>query len=332
MTTDGSIAPRPFRFATSLSAVNDRASLQRMARRAEELGYSVLGAPDHFLIPFAPLIALQAAADVTTRLRVSQFVLNQDLRHPAVLAKDLATLDVVSGGRLEVGIGAGWLRAEYEQAGLPFDPAPVRIARLEEVAVILKGLFADGPFDFAGEHFSIRGLDGLPKPRQRPRPPITIGGSGPRILAAAGRHADIAQIGVLVARRGEMTVEPRQLSAEAYEEKVGWVREAAGARFPEIELSALLVNVTITEDAEAGFDAFVREYTDMIHRYGGDLGKTVLSRQELMASPVVAIGTLDEVCDKLRDTRSRYGISHFLAPVGATPELMAPVIERLAGQ
>jgi probable F420-dependent oxidoreductase len=332
MTTSGSLAPRPFRFATSLSAVNDRAGLERIARRAEELGYSVVGAPDHFLIPFAPLIALQAAADATTRLRVSQFVLNQDLRHPAVLAKELATLDVLSGGRLEVGIGAGWLRTEYQQAGLPFDAATVRIARLEEVAVILKGLFGDGPFDFAGDHFQIRHLDGLPKPRQRPRPPITIGGSGPKILSAAGRHADIAQIGVLVARRGEMTVEPRQLSAEAYEEKVSWVRAAAGSRFPEIELSALLVNVTITDDGEAGFDAFVREYTDMIHRYGGDLGEAVLSREELMASPVVAIGTLDEVCDKLRHTRSRYGISHFLAPVGASPELMAPIIERLTGQ
>jgi probable F420-dependent oxidoreductase len=332
MTTNGTLAPRPFRFATSLSAVNDRAGLERIARRAEELGYSVLGAPDHFLIPFAPLIALQAAADATTRLRLSQFVLNQDLRHPAVLAKELASLDVLSGGRLEVGIGAGWLRTEYEQVGLTFDAAPVRIARLEEVAMILKGLFGDGPFDFAGDHFQIRGLDGLPKPRQRPRPPITIGGSGPKILAAAGRHADIVQIGVLVARRGEMTVEPRQLSAEAYEEKVSWVRDAAGSRFPDIELSALLVNVTITDDAEAGFDAFVGEYTDMIHRYGGDLGETVLSREELMTSPVVAIGTLDEVCDKLRDTRAQYGISHFLAPVGASPELMAPVIERLAGQ
>src|SRR5262249_52193198 len=135
-----------------------------------------------------------------------------------------------------------------------------------------------------------------------------------------------------VGGRGGMTVEPRQLSEEAYAEKVGWVRDAAGSRFPEIELSALLVNVTITDDAEAGFDEFVREYTDMIHRYGGDLGATVLSREELMASPVVAIGTLNEVCEKLRDTRARYGISNFLAPVGAAPELMAPVIERLAGQ
>jgi probable F420-dependent oxidoreductase len=332
MTTNGLTASRPFRFATSLSGVSDRMSLERFARRTEELGYSVLGAPDHLLIPFAPLVALQAAADVTTTLRITQFVLNQDLRHPAVLAKELATLDVLSGGRLEVGIGAGWMRSEYEQAGLPFDTAPVRIARLEEVAAILKGLFGDGPFHFDGEHFRISGLDGLPKPVQRPRPPITIGGSGRKILSAAGRHADIVQIGVLVARRGAMVVEPRQLSAAAYQEKVGWVRDAAGSRFAEIELSALLVNVTITDDAEAGFDAFVREYTDMIRRYGGNLDKTVLSRDELMMSPVVAIGTLNEVCEKLSETRARYGISYFLAPVGAAPELMAPVVERLAGQ
>jgi probable F420-dependent oxidoreductase len=332
MTPNGSTGPRPFRFATSISGISDRASLERIARRTEKLGYSVLGAPDHFLIPFAPLIALQAAADVTTKLRLTHFVLNQDLRHPAVLAKELATLDVLSGGRLEVGIGAGWLRAEYEQAGLTFDSAPVRIARLEEFATILKGLFADGPFDFSGEYFRISGLDGLPKPAQRPRPPITIGGSGPKLLSAAGRHADIVQIGVLVARQGVMAVEPWQLSAAAYEEKVGWVREAAGSRFADIELSAMLVNVTITDDAQAGFDAFIREYTDMLHRYGGTLDDAVLSRQGLMDSPVVAIGTLDEVCEKFRDTRARYGISYFLAPVGAEPEVMAPLIERLAGQ
>jgi probable F420-dependent oxidoreductase len=331
MATTGAAASRPFRFATSLSAVRDRASLEQIARRAEELGYSVLGAPDHFLIPFAPLVALQAAADATTRLRVTHFVLNQDLRHPAVLAKELATLDVLSGGRLEVGIGAGWMRSEYEQAGLVFDTAPVRIARLEEFVAILKGLFADGPFDFEGEHFRISGLDGLPKPAQQPRPPIVIGGSGPSVLAAAGRHADIVQIGVLVARRGVMAVEPRQLSAAAYEEKVSWIRDAAGSRFDEIELSAMLVNVTITDDAEAGFDAFVREYMQMIRRYGGQLDETTLSRQDLLTSPVVAIGTLDEVCEKFRQTRDRYGINYFLAPVGAPPELMAPVIERLAG-
>ena len=133
MTPNGATGAWPFRFATSLSGISDRPSLERVARRTEELGYSVLGAPDHFLIPFAPLIALQAAADVTTRLRLTHFVLNQDLRHPAVLAKELATLDVLSGGRLEVGIGAGWLRAEYEQAGLTFDTASVRIAAARRV-------------------------------------------------------------------------------------------------------------------------------------------------------------------------------------------------------
>ena len=129
-----------------------------------------------------------------------------------------------------------------------------------------------------------------------------------------------------------MTVEPWQLSAAAYEEKVSWVRDAAGSRFGDIELSAMLVNVTITDDAEAGYDAFIREYTDMLQRYGGDLEEVVLSRQELMNSPVVAIGTLDEVCEKFRHTRARYGISYFLAPVGAAPEAMGPLIERLSGE
>jgi probable F420-dependent oxidoreductase len=152
----------------------DPARLAAAARKAQELGYATFGMADHFVIPFAPLLGLQAAA-ATTTLRITTTVLKQDFRHPAVLAKELATLDLLSNGRLQIGIGAGWMRAEYKQAGISWDKALVRIQRLEEVLVVLKGLFGEGPFSFSGKYFTLKDLDGTPKPVQRPHPPIHIG-------------------------------------------------------------------------------------------------------------------------------------------------------------
>ena len=283
---------------------------------------------DHLTLPFAPLLALQAVADATSTIRLTQTVLNQDLRHPAVLAKELATLDVLSGGRLQIGIGAGWMKAEYDQGGLRYDRASVRIERLEEVVVILKGLFGDEPFSFSGRHFTINGLNGLPKPVQRPRPPIMIGGGGRRLLSVAGRQADIVQIMPRVSA-GEPAAGPSPFSAEAYEERIGWVREAAGDRFDEIELGAQLLNVTITDDAEQGFETFLQNFGRLLQRMGHDGPPP---RQELLSSPMVAIGTLDEVCAKIVEVRDRFGISYFFAPLGSKPEVLAPVIERLSGR
>src|SRR3954452_8975188 len=158
---------RPFRFGFTGGVSSKRVKLLDSAQAVETLGYSTFGLADHFVRPFAPLIAGQAVADATTRLRITQTVLAQDFREPVVLAKELATLDVLSEGRLQVGLGAGWLRQEYEDAGMTFASAPVRIARLEETAAILRGLFADGPFSFEGEHFHVNAVDGMPKPIQR---------------------------------------------------------------------------------------------------------------------------------------------------------------------
>src|SRR4051794_26669138 len=185
---------RPFRFGFTGGVSSKRARLLESAQAVEALGYSTFGLADHLVRPFAPLIAGQAVADVTTTLRITQTVLAQDFREPVVLAKELATLDVLSEGRLQVGLGAGWLRQEYEDAGMTFAPASVRIARLEETAIILKGLFAEGPFTFTGEHFRVAAVDGLPKPNQRPGPPIMIGGGGRKVLSVAGRQADIVQL------------------------------------------------------------------------------------------------------------------------------------------
>jgi probable F420-dependent oxidoreductase len=312
---------RPIRFVTGVGRTADPAVLRATAQKAEQLGYSAFGMADHLMTPFAPLIGLQAAADATRTIRLTQVVLAEGFRHPAVLAKELATLDVLSGGRLEVGIGAGWMGEEFEQAGISFEKASVRIERLEEAVTVLKGLFAEGPFSFGGRHFRITELDGTPKPVQRPHPPIMIGGGGPKLLAAAARQADIVQV-LPGAIRG-MSAGPSGFTAAAYREKVELIRDAAGARFGAIELGALLLNVTITDDVERAVDDFM-----------GTLKPTGTDRpseKEILASPVVAIGSMQHVCDKLVEARDAFGFSYFAGPVGLRAEVLAPVVQQLAG-
>ncbi len=177
--------PRPFRFLADAREVATIRQLTETARRAEAIGIDTLVVPDHLIPQLAPVPTMAAIAAVSDRLRIAAFVLNNDLRHPAVLAQELASLDILSEGRLDVAIGAGWNRAEYEAIGLGFDPTPVRQARLAEAVAVLKGCFADGPFSFAGEHYTITDYDAQPKPVQRPHPPFLIGGGGRRTLTLA---------------------------------------------------------------------------------------------------------------------------------------------------
>jgi probable F420-dependent oxidoreductase len=314
---------RPIRFGTSAGRTDDPERLRALARRAEDLGYSTFGLADHFMIPFAPLVAGQAVADATTTVRVGQVVMASDFRHPAVLAKELATLDVLSGGRVEIGIGAGWMREEFDAAGIPFEAASIRIERLEEAVTVLKGLFADEPCTFAGKHFTITALDGLPKPTQRPHPPIMIGGGGRKVLSVAARQADIIQVlpGVI---RGVAALDGSQFAARSYREKVDWIRDAAGERFDAIELGTLLMHVAITDDADRARDEFLAPF-------GEQVANDRALRDELLASPVVAIGSIDEVCDRLLATRDDFGFSYFAPPLGGDPEAFAPLVERLAG-
>lgn len=318
--------PRPIRFGFTGGASSKRAKLLDSARTVEALGYSTFGLADHFVRPFAPLIAGQAVADATTTLGITQTVLAQDFREPAVLAKELATLDVLSEGRLQVGLGAGWLRKEYEDASIRFEPASVRIERLEETAIILKGLFGDEPFSFEGVHYAVRELRGIPTPSQRPGPPIMIGGGGPKVLAVAARQADIVQL--MPSNRGGVTgLDPSQFSAAAIEEKVGWIRDAAGGRFGEIELSAQLLECVVTDQPEEHLADFAHRIAMVTERMGG--ARIDLGTDDLRKSPIVAVGSLEEVCERLVDTRDRYGITYFAAPIDAKPEVLAPVIEAL---
>ncbi|MGH2464970.1 MAG: TIGR03621 family F420-dependent LLM class oxidoreductase, partial [Candidatus Limnocylindrales bacterium] len=242
---------RPFTFLASIQAVIDGPTLAAEARRAEALGFTALVVPDHLIEQLSPIPALATIAAATEHLRIGAFVHNNDLRHPAVLAQDLASLDVLSGGRLDIAIGAGWRRVEYDAIGLPFDPAPVRQARLREAVAVLKGCFAEGPFSFAGEHYTINELDSYPKPVQRPHPPFFIGGGGRATLSLAGREADI--VGLAPRVLGGERADPLSITLAATVEKIAWVREAAGERFDDLVLNVYpsVWPPTITDDARA---------------------------------------------------------------------------------
>jgi probable F420-dependent oxidoreductase len=315
---------RPFRFGLLGESVRTRAQLIDIARAAEAAGYATFLLRDHFVDePFghqlAPLTALATVAATTDRLRVGTLVLDNDYRHPVVLAKEAATLDLLSGGRLELGLGAGWLRDEYERAGLPFDPAGVRIGRLEEAIRVLKGLFADGPLSFAGDHYEIANLEGFPKPAQRPHPPLLVGGGGKRILTLAGREADA--VGILTTSVGSGTVvdDPAERSSARVAEKVGWVRDGAGERFPEIELS-LVPSFIVTDNRRRDTDEFVRQR-----------GWVGVSVEQAWDMPAVFIGSAEQIVEQMLRQREALGFSYYVVS-DRDARVMEPVVARLAGR
>jgi probable F420-dependent oxidoreductase len=312
--------PRPFRFGVSVHGSKPRAEWRDIARQAEALGYSTLLLPDHLGDQLSPIPALVAAADATSLLRVGSLVFDNDFRHPVMLAKEAATLDVLSGGRLELGVGAGWLKPEYERAGIPFERASVRIARMEEAIRIVKGLFADGPVNFAGRYYTITGLEGFPKPVQRPHPPLHIGGGGHRLLSVAAREADI--IGFLPrARPDGQGQDITDATPQALEQKITWVREAAGARFADLELGILVAQVLTTEDREQA-----------AHLIASTLARGFkVSTDVILQAPYLLLGTVDQICEDLLARRERYGIS-YISVFEQSLEALAPVVARLAGQ
>ena len=306
---------RPFRFGVQAFNAGSRDEWVAKACRAESLGYATFLIPDHFGGQFAPVAALAVAAEATTALRVGAFVFDNDFRHPVVLAKEVATLDLLSGGRFELGLGAGWKRPEYEWAGIPFDPPGVRIDRLAEAVRVLKGLFAEGPLTFAGRHYTIAGLDGLPKPLQRPHPPITIGGGGRRILSLAAREADTVSLNPRALPDG--TLDQTDTSAAAVARKIDWVRAAAGERFDRLELNIGVTGVAITDDRRGAAQEFAA-------RSGGD-------EERALDSPFMLIGSVEQIVEDLQARRERYGVSYITAPERLM-ETLAPVVARLAGK
>ncbi len=308
---------RRFRFGAQISFATSGEEWVAKARRLEEMGYSTLCTPDHFDDQLAPMPALLAAAMATSTLRVGTLVLDNDFRHPILTAKESATIDMLSGGRFELGIGAGWMHRDYEQSGIPWEPAGVRIDRLEEAITVIKGLLAGGAFSFCGRYYTVTRHPGTPLPVQRPHPPILVGGGGRRILSLAGREADIVSVNFDL-RSGSIgpQVGPTATAA-ATAEKVGWVREAAGHRFDDIELSSTAYLTMVTDDREA---------------VAGGLGTGFgLDAAQVLAMPNFLIGTVTEIADELERRRDELGFSYIVVG-GECQEAMAPVVERLAGR
>ena len=314
------MAGRPFRFLADARDIASLEQLRETVRHAESIGIDTLVIPDHLIPQLSPAPAMAAITALSDRLRVSPFVLNNDLRHPAVLAQDLATIDVLSGGRLDVAIGAGWNRAEYEAVGVPFDPTPVRQARLAEAIIVLKGCFGPGPFSFAGEDYTITEYDAQPKPIQQPHPPFLIGGGGRRTLELAAREASIVGFAPRILPGG--APDPNSVTFEGTREKVGWVRDAAGARFAELELNVYpsMTGVSIT-------DRPLAEAEEVAERLRARSGVPI-SAEELLGSPHIFIGTEDDFVAKFQRLRDELGITSIM--VGAVGELDR-VVERLAG-
>jgi probable F420-dependent oxidoreductase len=308
---------RPFRFGVVSPETESGSAWTEFARRAEALGYATLLVPDHYFTQLAPVPAMMAAAAVTTTLRVGCTVFANDFRHPALLAKEAATLDVLSDGRFELGIGAGWLKDEYDQVGIPFDPPAVRVARMEEGLRVIKGLWGNEPFSFAGTHYTITGLEGTPKPIQRPHPPVFVGGAGKRLLSWAAREADI--IGFVSKARPEGGIDWSEGTEEALARKVGWVRAAAGDRFPQLELTLLFQGSAVTERPEAAA-------AELAPAFG-------LSAEQVLASTEFAIGSVDQLVERLLALRERHGISYLTVGYSQMEmEAFAPVVARLAGR
>jgi probable F420-dependent oxidoreductase len=306
-----------FRFGVQAASARTASEWAEQARKIEDLGYSTLFMPDHFAdTPFAPMVALPFAAAATTTLRIGMLVLGNDYKHPAVVAKEAATLDVLSEGRLEFGLGAGWMTADYEALGLAYDRPGVRIERLAEALAVVKGAWADSPFDFKGEHYTITGYDAQPTPVQRPRPPILVGGGGPKLLRLAGREADIVGINPIL-HAGVIGAEAaRDTIGDSTARKIGWVREGAGERFDDIELQIRYFVASITDDVSALAEALAPAFG--------------ITADDALTSGSVLAGSVDEVCDTLERRREEWGVSYVVFGDDQYEEF-APVVARLAG-
>ncbi|HLF99688.1 MAG TPA: TIGR03621 family F420-dependent LLM class oxidoreductase [Acidimicrobiia bacterium] len=308
---------RKFRFGIQISKAGSSTEWAELARKAEDLGFSTLAMPDHFVNDeFAPMPAMMAAADATSTLRIGSLVFDNDYKHPVVLAKEAATLDVLSDGRLEFGLGAGWQRTDYDASGIPYDPPGVRIDRFEEGLRIVKGLWETGPFSHAGEHYTITNLEGFPKPVQQPRPPILIGGGGQRVLTIAAREADIIGLNANL-RAGEVGIDAAKTATEqATLEKLDWIRAAAGDRFDDIEFNVLVFMATITEDRDSLIES-------MAPMFG-------ITPAEAAAIPHVLVGTEGQIIDELHERREKFGVS-YVTLQGDVMEAFAPIVAKLTG-
>ena len=309
----------PFRFGVQFSKSASGDDYRDTVRRIEDSGYSTVFCPDHFDDQWAPTVALTVAAEATTDLRVATLVYDVDYRHPVVLAKEIATLDLVSNGRVEFGIGAGWMSDDYDTAGIPFDKAGIRIDRMVEAIDVVRGLWSGQPLNFQGEHYVVRDMTGAPSHCQPGGPPISVGGGGKRVLTEAARRADI--VGLNASLHSGSVGPETALSAlgERFLERRNWVEEAAGERFSELELQMNTFMTAVT--------ATTAEADEMIEGMAPMFG---LSPDQARTIPMVLAGTVNDVCEQLHHHRELYGTSYWVIHEGEV-DAMAPVVAKMSG-
>jgi probable F420-dependent oxidoreductase len=304
----------PFRFGINHVTLAREEWLET-ARKAEALGFDTLIAQDHFGSQLAPLPALVAAAGVTSRLRLATIVLDNDFRHPALVAKEAATVDVLSNGRMELGLGAGWLQSDYDKTGLPYDSPAERIERLAETVQICKALFSPQAdcVTFSGKHYTVRNLEALPHPVQQPGLPIMIGGRQKRMLSLAAREADIVSISLLD-QRGPGLPDP-----PSFAQKVEWVRQAAGARLNDLQIH---VNASLVQvgDVPGSVPAAVEQQAV---RRG-------MTPEQVLDSPATLVGSIDAIVERLQACREQFGVTYYIIQ-GRSMDAFAPVVARLHG-
>lgn len=321
---------KPFRFGLQAYAPASAKDWRDLARKAESMGFSSFHLADHVIGPgpalnatghpvqtVAAIPAMAVAAEATETIKVGCRVLCVDYRNPVMLAKEVATLDFFSEGRLELGIGAGWLQNEYEAMGIPFDKAGVRIDRMEEVIGLLRASFADGELNIDGRHVHAVGFEAVPKPVHKPGPPLMIGGGAKRVLTIAGREADIVSLNF---NNSSGKLGPDGIgssTAELTDQKIQWVKEGAGSRFSDIEIEIAAYFTIVTPDGEG-------TRAKMAPMFG-------MTPEVLAEHPNALIGSIDEICDRIVERRERFGISY--VSFGASViDAVGPVVERLTGK
>jgi probable F420-dependent oxidoreductase len=304
-----------FRFAVQQASASSGERWAALARRVESIGYDMLVMPDHLGRQLSPFAALAAAAAATTRLRVGAFVFANDYRHPLILAREAATLDLLSGGRFEMGLGAGWMTGDYRRIGMPYDPPPRRIDRLQEAIPLFKRLLSGETVTHVGEHYRLEKASVGVEPVQKPRPPLAIGGGGPRMLKLAAREAEI--VGLTPGFDAHGRVRVRQATETATVEKIGWIRQAAGDRFERLE-----INLWLGDAGLVGSGNSMLESISAAARW---------APTALYGSPYVLYGTLASTRERLLRRRDELGISYYTVPSHAM-ESMAPLVEALAGK
>jgi probable F420-dependent oxidoreductase len=307
---------RPFRFSVQHHAASDGKAWRDLARQTEDLGYTTLYLPDHFGDQWSPTIAMTIAAEATQSLRVGALVYDVDYRHPITLAKEVATLDLATEGRTIFGFGAGWMKTDYEEAGIAYDSPGTRIARMHEALQVMKALWADGECTFKGEHYTITAAKGFPRPHTAGGPPILIGGGGKKVLTIAAQMADTIGVNPNL-RSGAVDMETaRSAMGDVYRERMQWIREAAGERFDSIDLQVLTFMTQVVDNRD-----------EVLANIAPLFGVTP---EEAADIPLAMVGTVDQIVESLQKRREEFGFNDIVVQ-GEAMEAFAPVVAKLAG-